>query len=249
LILGFLALSGVILHAGPRRWLYLLGPLLAVGVALLAGARSAIVAFPVLAVLAALLLVRRRIAAAVIAVAALVVFAGFIVVAVIGRDSRVNSLFEIARSVFGGGAVADTATQQRFALYRAGAQVFEQSPLLGVGWHERMRAVTAALPEAQRALGGLPHLHNEVLNFAVGSGGVGVAVYLLLLLAPLLAVARSPRDSQFRARLYTVAILVAGYILLGLADVMVGFETHTALYVAWTAVLLAYCQDGGRAAV
>ena len=106
-----------------------------------------------------------------------------------------------------------------------------------------MRANSRRAFAADKALGGLPHLHNEVLNFAVGSGVVGVLVYLLLLSAPLVALARSPRDSQFRHRLYAIAILVASYILLGLADVMVGFETHTALYVAWSAVLLAYCRD------
>jgi hypothetical protein len=60
-------------------------------------------------------------------------------------------------------------------------------------------------------------------------------------------VLRSPRDSLFGARLYGIVILITSYFGLGLADVMLGFETHTALYVGWAAVLLAFCRDGNVA--
>ena len=74
-------------------------------------------------------------------------------------------------------------------------------------------------------------------------GVVGVLVYLGLLVVPILVCLRSPRDSQFRARLYGCAVLVGSYVTLGLADVMLGFELHTALYVVLTALLLSYCRD------
>ena len=94
----------------------------------------------------------------------------------------------------------------------------------------------------------LPHLHDEVLNFAVGSGVIGVGIYVLLLLTPLIVCLRSPRDGQYRTRLYGCVMLVGSYFTLGLADVMIGFELHTALFVALTALLLSYCRDRPAAA-
>jgi O-antigen ligase len=243
LILGFLSLAGVLAHQGLRRWLYLAGPLSAVLVDLLSGARSALVAFPLLALLAALLLVRRRAVAAAIGGGAVLLFGGAVGIALLMHNSRVASVLDIARAVATGGPVADEATRQRLALYRAGIEAFEQAPLLGVGWHQRMPVVTTFLAGADKALGGLPHLHNEVLNFAVGAGVAGVLVYLLLLAAPLLSALRGPHDTQRRARSFGIAVLVASYVILGLVDVMLGFETHTALYVAFAALLLNYLRD------
>ncbi|MDR3470329.1 MAG: O-antigen ligase family protein [Devosia sp.] len=243
LILGFLALSGVVAHKGARRWLYLLGPLFAVLVDLMSGARSALVVFPLLTVLAVILLVQRRAVAAAIGGGAVVLFGGAVGIALLLHNSRVASVIEIARAMLGGGTVADEATRERLVLYRAGWSAFQQAPWLGVGWHERMQAITPLLPDADRALGGLPHLHNEMLNFAVGAGIAGVLIYLLLLAAPIMGLLTSPPDGQRRVQRYGVALLLASYVALGLADVMLGFETHTALYVAWAAVLLGYCRD------
>ena len=243
LILGFLALIGMRTHAGWRGLLYLGGPILAGVVGLLTGARSALLVLPVLAIVAAAFLIRRRLVAATIGAAAVALFLLAGTLAITFHDDRVTSIIQLARSAFGGGPVADEATRQRFALYEAGAEAFGDSPVLGAGWHRRMAAVNLHLPPADKALGGLPHLHNEVLNFAVGAGLFGVLAYAVLLLAPVIGVLRSPRDSQFPQRLYGVALLVSSYVLLGLADVMLGFETHTALYVAWAALLLSYCRD------
>lgn len=242
-IIGFLALIGVDQYKGARRWLYLGVPVLAVLVAVLAGARSALLAIPLLALVAVVVLVRpwrRAITVAIAAVAALGVALG---AALLSGNARVASLFQILPALVGNGAINDEAVRERLLLYRAGIEAFWRAPLLGFGWNRRMEAVGNMLPEANKALAGLPHLHDEVLNFAVGTGALGVLIYLLLLAAPIVAVWRSPRDSQFRVRVYGIAVLIVSYVVLGVADVMLGFETHTALYVALTAAILAYCRD------
>jgi O-antigen ligase len=106
-----------------------------------------------------------------------------------------------------------------------------------------MPSVAPYLSDAYRDQASLPHMHNEVLNFAVFGGVVGIALYLTLLALPILACLRTPRDSLFRARMYGCCLLTLGYFMLGLPDTMLSFEVHTALYVAWLAVLLNACRD------
>ncbi|HVX82186.1 MAG TPA: O-antigen ligase family protein [Devosiaceae bacterium] len=247
LLLSFFALMGIRAREGARRWVYLVAPVLAAGVGVLAGARSAMLVLPALVVVAVALLIRRRLVAALVGggALALVGLGGALAIAV--HDSRVTSIIVLARQLFGDHQIADEATRQRFALYEAGAEVFGQAPALGVGWHRRMAEVTAHLAPGDKRLGTLPHLHNEVLNFAVGTGLAGVAIYALLLAAPVVGLLLSPRDRLYPARRYGVGVLVVGYVALGLADVMLGFETHTALYVAWAAVLLGYCREASPA--
>jgi len=243
-VLGFLSLMGVLAYRGPRRWIYLLGPPAALVVTILSGSRSAMLALPLLVVLAIVMLIeRKRVALAGVAAA---IAAGGVAVAFLAErfsDERAMTLFTVARNLVTGASLSDDTTLQRFAIYRAGIQAFWQSPVFGVGWHQRMEAIRPLLPPEYKALADLPHLHDEVLNFAVGMGVVGVLVYLGLLVVPILVCLRSPRDSQFRARLYGCAVLVGSYVTLGLADVMLGFELHTALYVVLTALLLSYCRD------
>jgi len=241
-ILGFLALIGFLAHGGRRRWLYLLGPPLSLGPVLMSGSRSAFIAFPLMAIVAALLLLSRRLALWIGGAIAAV----FVIASVFGDSLgalRSLDLADAARNVLSGQAIADESIRQRLVLYRAGWEAFLHAPWLGVGWHHRMDAAGRYLPPADAALASLPHLHNEALNFAVGNGIIGVLTYLLLLALPIIGCVRSPRDGQYRVRLYGCVLLVASYFTLGLADVMLGFELHTALYVAMTALLLSYCRD------
>ena len=99
------------------------------------------------------------------------------------------------------------------------------------------------MPPADKALAALPHLHDEALNFAVGGGVIAVLIYLMVIATPIVACLKSPRDSQYQTRLYGCWLLVASYVSLGLADVMISFELHTALFMALTALLLAFCRD------
>ena len=84
-----------------------------------------------------------------------------------------------------------------------------------------------------------------------GVGGFGLGTYALLLVIPIVGGLASPRDSQYRARLYGCVLLVVSYFVLGLPDTMLSFPLHNALYVVLTAMLCNYCRDerGARPAV
>lgn len=241
-LLGFLSLVGLV-QRGSGRWLFLLGPVLALIVALLTGARGAMLAIPVLALGAVFLVVRNKwIGAALGAAAAAALVAGGY--ALLRDNGRLETLIRFLRQLASGAPITDEAMAIRIKLYQAGWQAFQQSPLFGHGWAGLMRSVEPFLAEADKLHAKLPHLHNDVLNFAVFGGIVGVAIYLVLIAMPIVLAMRSPRDSQYRARLAGSGLLVLAYVVLGLPDTMLSFETHTALYVALTAILLAYCRDG-----
>jgi O-antigen ligase len=242
-ILGFLALVGVVAQPGRRRWLYLLGPLLGLAATLMSGSRSALLAFPLMLIVATVLLVERRRLAVAIGAAAIVLLGAGLGLANWLNFSRSLTLFGIAKNMLVGSAVSDEAARQRLAVYHAGLDAYWRSPLLGWGWRRKMEVIAQYLGPNDKRLALLPHLHDELLNFGVGMGVLGVAGYLLLIALPLIACLRSPRDSQYRVRLYGSGLLIASYITLGIADVMIGFELHTALYVALSALLLGYCRD------
>jgi O-antigen ligase len=164
--------------------------------------------------------------------------------AVLAMQPRVAALPEVIRGVLAGEAVADFSTRVRLQLYAAAIEAFQRSPWIGHGWHDMMEAIIPFLdPDAPGYARRLPQLHNDVLDFAVAAGVVGIISYLMLLAAPIVAALRSPPDSQRQMRLYGSSVLVAAYVGAGLTDLMFGFEFHTALYVAVAAIVLGYCRD------
>lgn len=241
-LLGFLALVGLVQEQGRNRWLYLLGPLLAAVVALLTGARGAMLAIPLLSLLAVFVLMRNKwLAAALgggVAIALVAAALGGVI-----DNVRLDSAVGVFRELAAGQPVTDEAMAIRFKLYAAGWEAFLQSPLIGHGWAGMMPAVEHHLAEADKVHAQLPHVHNELLNFAVFGGIAGVAVYLMLMALPIAFALRSRRDGQSRARLAGTILLVGAYAVLGLPDTMLSFEIHTAMYVALVAILLSYCRD------
>ncbi|MDP1730778.1 MAG: O-antigen ligase family protein [Devosia sp.] len=245
-ILGFLALMGLTQQKDPLRWVFLLGPAVALITVSLTGARIAMLAYPVLVLAAMLLLMRRKwlgllLGALFVGLLLLAAFSGLF------GGERLASLLSVVNDILSGNPVADEATRIRLELYKAGWAAFQQSPLIGHGWAQLMSTPATFLAETDQVHASLPHLHNELLNFAVAGGLTGVAVYLALIVLPVAVALRSPRDSQYPARLVGSVILVTAYLVMGLTDTMLSFELHTALYVGLTAILLGYCRDGSRA--
>lgn len=241
-LLGFLSLIGIVGRTDRRRWFYLLGPALALVVVLLTGARGAMLAYPVLALAAVLFLVRHKWLAALSGLAVVGLLVGAGLGGVFG-NARLDSMIEVFRNLATGVPVGEEAVRIRIVLYKAGWAAFQQSPIIGHGWARLMSSVEPFLAAPDKIHATLPHLHNEVLNFAVFGGIAGVAIYFMLIAMPIVVSRRSPRDGQYRARLFGSIVLVVGYVVMGLPDTMLSFELHTALYVGLAAVLLAFCRD------
>lgn len=245
LALGFISLGGVLLRSDRLAWLYLLPPVLAIVATILTGSRGPLISVPFAIVAAAVWLWRSRFGGSVRA--GVTGLAGLLVVAAIGlavaARTRSGSLLGILEALRGGSAVTDESTRQRLVLWQAGGNSFLQSPWLGHGWANIMGSVQPLLPANDVTLAEtLPQLHNDVLNFAVGAGVVGVACYLVIISAPLIGAWLSARDGLRSFRLYGATVLTIVYVGGGLTDLMFGFEFHTFLFIMLTAILLGVCR-------
>ncbi len=249
LALGFVALGGVFVRRDRYGWLYLLPPLLAIVATVLTGSRGPLLAVPAAAIAAALFIwhdrFRHSLRATLGGAAALVLVlaAGIAVV----LQGRAGSILSIIGAVAEGNAVVDETVRQRLVLYRAGWQSFQQSPWLGHGWGNIMSSVKPFLADSdQWLLTWLPQLHNDVLNFAVASGVIGVAAYLVIISTPIVGAMLSPRDGLRTFRLYGATVLTIVYVGGGLTDLMFGFEFHTYLFAMLTAILLHLCREPAK---
>jgi O-antigen ligase len=250
LALGFISLGGVLLRRDRWGWAYLLAPILAVAATFLTSSRGPLLSLPFAILAAALFIWHERFArsgrAALIGLGGLVVAGG--AVAALALQGRAGSILTILNTMAGGGAVVDESARERLVFYTAGWQSFLQSPLLGHGWGNIMPSIQPFLSASDAGLAEAnKQLHNDVLNFAVGAGIVGVFCYLAIISAPLIGAWLSPRDSLRTFRLYGATVLTIVYIGGGLTDLMFGFEFHTFLFVMLTAILLGYSRDTVRA--
>ncbi len=243
--LGFIALIGAVGTQSRRSWVYFAGPLLAIATALLTQSRGPLLGIPALVVLVTVFFWFGRfrgwrlfpviVAAAVAAVGGLVALLA---------GSRTGRLLDILSEALRGGSTSDQSSNIRLMLYDAAQKAFLDSPWIGHGWARLMQSIMPYIaPENVQYTRDLPQLHNDVLNFAVAGGVVGVAAYLAIIATPLIAVLRSPRDSLWFARLYGVSAMSVVYVFGGLTDLMFGHEFHTALFICLSAILLNYCRD------
>lgn len=249
LALGFISLGGALLRRDRLGWLYLLPPVLAIVATLITTSRGPLIAVPALIVVAALWFWRVRFgggARIALLIGGLVVAVG-VVLAFVFLNTRMGSIIEIAEAIARGEQVGDHSTHERLLLYRAGIEAFLQSPWIGHGWANIMDTVRPLLPAGEDYVAGLPQLHNDVLNFAVGGGVVGVLCYLGIITTPLIGAWLSPRDGLRNFRLYGATMLTIVYVGGGLTDLMFGFEFHTYLFTMLTATLLGLCRERGAA--
>lgn len=244
ILLGYLSLAGIVAESGARRWIYLFGPLFGIATTFVSESRGPLLAVPPLTLLAAFFIARKlRINLAWIA-GSLVMLAGLLAAGFVLFQGRFGPLLNVVNDIASGGSVGDYTTRIRLALYEAGYRAFLDAPVFGHGWARLMSSVLPYLSDEMRKVAtGLPQLHNDVVDFAVAAGVVGIGVYVVLIATPLIAAWRSPRDGQFDLRLFGCAVLSTAYAFDGLTDLMLGFEFHTALYVALVAILLGYCRD------
>ncbi|MBK8084980.1 MAG: O-antigen ligase family protein [Devosia sp.] len=242
LLAGFFAMIGAAAHGGQHRYIYFLGPLMGLVVIFSTGTRTGLIAFAVLLLVAAFMLVRRKLLALSLSLGLALLFGA---VAWLGdiAGARAITLFDIAGRLAAGDHPADLGTAIRFILYRAGGQAFLDAPLFGHGWSRLMSSIVPYLDAFEQSHAGLPHLHDDGLNFAVANGMFGLGTYLVMLATPLTACLASPRDSQYHTRLYGCGLLTVSYFVLGLPDTMLSFPLHNTLYVVLTALLLNYCRD------
>jgi O-antigen ligase len=230
-------------QGGGRRWLSLLGLVAALGVIVLTGSRTALLALPVLLLVTGLCLVRRpaTIVAVLVATAAIVIAVLFVELPGTAR----TRLWDVFATIAGGGQVADAAIDIRLGLYSAGAELFALAPLFGHGWSEAMMPfVLERLRPDQLNWGRIVHLHNDVVQFAVSGGLLGLAAWALMLAAPIVGWLRLPRDERTPRRRHALLVLVTGAVLLGVPDTYLAAPMTLTAYVVLVAAVVGRAPRG-----
>jgi len=248
-VLGFLALIGMIAARGALRYLFLLGPVSGLLTAVLTGSRGPMLAaLPMVLVALLLLPGRSRLALLGLAVAAaLAVVPASLLYPPL--EKRLSSTQEFMSELVAGAAFTDHSVAVRRQLWVGAVDAFGERPLFGHGWDRRVEAVYDQLGggEAVEAMDdgmrGNRHLHADLLDFGVGAGALGLLAYFLALLAPVAGALRPPHDGQSEERRLGTALLSTAFLACGLSYVMLGYEFPTALYIALAAVLTGYCRD------
>lgn len=246
MLLGFLALVGWFTPGKHRRWPFLLGPVIAIAAVIASGTRGALVAAPVLVLVAfafALWTAKRKGPILLAGGAALVLLAVAIgIAAMLGFDRAVEA-FSYGVRIFTGGEI-DNSTAQRVQMLIGGWRAFLASPWVGYGWADMVPAIYQYVdPAYEKGMHGFRHLHNGFISFAAGAGILGAISFIALSVIPIVAVLATPRDSQFASRMYLAVTLCAGYAVFQLSFLLIGFDFHTVQYAYMTMVIVAFVRD------
>ncbi len=230
LVVGFIAVLGVIYTKGVTRYLYLAGPAFAAVAVLLSGTRGAVLAIAAMAGLALLLalamrLISRRVLFAG-GLAAILVMAVAIAGGVLETSGVQRVLLDMTAIAQEGGVPTDESTSERMQMYTGGLAAFLDAPLVGHGPFDYVAAAAAHMTAPFSP----PHLHSDLANFAASGGIMGLIAYVLFLLAPLVEVLRSAGGPERKPLIVVVSILVFGYFAMGLTNAVIGLLTLTVLY-------------------
>lgn len=231
-LLGFLAIPGVVATSSRLRFMFLLGPLLALAAAVLSGSRGPLLATLMLSLVTAVIFVLwysrdRALMGALVGVACIAIIAAALVGLVM--PGRALSVFSALGHVASGGSGA--IDQYRLAMYRTALSVLQSSPFYGIGFGQIMPLTVAANADLVYMYS-LQDLHSDPANFSASAGVPGLLAYLLLVAAPVTLW----RRDQHRLNL-TIILLAAGQLSLGLTNTTFGILPQTMLYAA----ALGYC--------
>lgn len=244
MLTGALSLVGFARLSAPMRAFAAAAALAGLVGCFLSLTRGALVALPLVTVVAIVHLwpvIRPRPVAALAVAAGLALVLGF--AAHKARiPERITALI-VSIDVPNAVQSTDPSTADRAAFWTFGLKAFWQKPLLGHGPQN-------AVPEVRRLAAGegvtIPahtHLHSEFLDAAVGGGLLGLAAMLLLLTAPVVAAAGSWRDERWRDRMAFAVLLSGCYAIFGLTNTVFGHdETNTVFAFLLVVIVVASHQ-------
>lgn len=247
LALGFVALVGV-LGRWRGRAIFLLGPVAALLAIWFSGSRGPLVAFVPLSLAAlagaALHYLPRRRARLLIGagvVATLGVGAVLVGTGLIDRMGPFGDIVSLLRS----GEAPDDSTNQRLIMYRSALAAFLASPLWGHGLWQFIETTASFAPPGV-AFPAYDHLHNDIADFAVSGGLLGLLAYGLLLAAPLVGAWRA-QGSQRAPALFLAITASLGYAGMGLTNAMFGVLAQTLVYTVLLSLIAVLASRPGDA--
>src|SRR5690606_4982713 len=113
-------------------------------------------------------------------------------------------------------------------------RAFLEAPLFG---HGPVAFTAVAERLADTPFGGAPHLHNDLVDMAASAGTVGLAAYVLLLLAPVLEALRAPASALTPWAIVLALTLISGFLVMGLTNAMFGILSVTTTFAAICVVI------------
>lgn len=246
LLVGFAACAGCIARTGLLRFFFLLGPVLAAIAVVLSGTRGAVVAVAAMMAVAGigsvlLRLVSLRVAAW--TVLALSVAGAATLWLGASQLSGIQRVLVDMGDVFRTGLPTDESTATRLQMLQGGFRAFIEAPIFG---HGPLAFVHVANDLSELPPGNWPHLHNDLADFAASAGVVGLAAYVLFLLAPIVETLRGGRGWAGARVIVLVSSLVAGYFIMGLTNAMFGILNVTTAYAAICVIAGMLARSGER---
>src|SRR5690606_31986361 len=133
--LGFLSLGGTLVEKAARKWMYLLGPVLAVIATIAAETRAALIVALGLALVYGVVALRGSAVPRLVKIALPLVLCGLVVlgfaVAYSFGFTRPMEAFQPVVALLRGEIPSDTSALYRVEMYRAGIRAFFDAPLFG----------------------------------------------------------------------------------------------------------------------
>lgn len=210
-----------------------------IGGTLLSQSRGALLALPLVAAVVGVHvwpMIRLRMGQAVLVASALA--AGLAVFAIVLKvPERVDEVRHALQSQTLG-LDRDPSTAHRLMLWSHGLDAFFDRPVLGYGSQNAVAEVRARAARDGTAIPPYRHLHNEYISVAVGRGLVGLSALVLLLVAPLVVVARAPRDDRQRERWACAALLSGSYAIFGLTNLLFSHDQTNTVFATGYLVLV-----------
>jgi O-antigen ligase len=232
LLAGFVGLLGVFFAEERFRMVFFAGPAMSIIAVVLSGTRGAVVAASVMIAWVAIMAALTKVIAIrpLILAALATLIAGAVAVALGAASlSGVQRVLVDIVDVVQHGVPTDTSTDQRLQMYLGGLRAFLASPVFG---HGPANFTAVANNLADLPFGGAPHLHNDLINMAASAGSLGIAAYLIIILAPLVEILTLPNTIAKSRLLVGVTGLLAGYVVMGLTNAMFGILTITIMFTA-----------------
>lgn len=225
---GCLAVVGLIDGKSRWRYVFLLGPTLGIGTAVISGSRGPLMAALVMTLIAIPLLavwLRREKLFLLAVVLATAIGVGATAYLIIVGNDRVVTVMTHALNIF---APRGDTNDIRTALYASAIEVLKSSPWVGRGLGQIMDTAKLLFPEQPQVFS-LENLHADWANFGAMAGGIGLLAWLLLLSAPLL-ILLEPNARKDRVTALGTLLLVAGQFVLGISNATFGILPQTTLY-------------------
>jgi O-antigen ligase len=244
--LGFLALAAITFRKDLKSILPIAAVICAIGIVYLTGSRGTLLTLPIMALVAGMFalpwlwqkskwLTIASFITVLVAAAALVLWDpnGFV-------ERAIFTVSELAQ-----GRTDGNSSELRLQMLVGAWNAFWQSPLIGHGWAGHWNALVEnhPTPDIFAQVKQYFSYHNDLADFAVAGGVIGILVYALLLFAPIYNLIIDPSLRQNKRAAYALVLLPVSFLFFGLTDFVFGFDLLTTLYGFSLAFVLAAARQ------